>query len=51
MKVRLIPLVEEDKEKFIKDNQYAFKYGAMEESGLRDIHLLLGTLVLYFFLI
>ncbi len=36
--VKLIPLEENDKEQFIKDNQYAFKYGAIEEFGIRDEH-------------
>lgn len=34
----LIPLEESDREQFIKDNQYAFRYGALEEFGLRDNH-------------
>lgn len=37
-KVALVPLEEEDKEQFIKDNQKAFKYGATEEFGVRDEH-------------
>ena len=37
-KVELIPLTEDDKEQFIKDNQWAFKYGATEEFGKRDDH-------------
>ena len=36
--VTLIPLAEDDRERFIRDNQYAFKYGAIEEFGLRDDH-------------
>ena len=36
--VELIPLQEEDREQFIKDNQWAFKYGATEEFGMRDDH-------------
>ena len=36
--VTLIPLTSEDREQFIKDNQYAFKYGATEEFGKRDDH-------------
>ncbi len=36
--VTLVPLKREDREQFIKDNQYAFKYGAMEEFGMRDDH-------------
>jgi len=31
-------LDKEDKEQFIKDNQEAFKYGALEEFGIRDEH-------------
>ena len=37
-KVKLIPLEESDREQFIKDNQEAFNYGALEEFGLRDDH-------------
>ena len=33
-KITLTPLTEDDREQFILDNQYAFKYGAMEEFGL-----------------
>lgn len=36
--VQLRPLEIEDREQFIKDNQYAFKYGALEEFGTRDDH-------------
>ena len=36
--VTLVPLKEEDREQFIKDNQKAFKYGATEEYGMRDDH-------------
>lgn len=36
--IRLVPLSEDDREQFILDNQEAFKYGAMEEFGLRDDH-------------
>ena len=36
--VRLVPLTEDDREQFIKDNQRAFKYGATEEFGRRDDH-------------
>lgn len=32
-------LQEEDRDQFILDNQEAFRYGAMEEFGLRDDHL------------
>lgn len=34
----LAPLTEDDREQFIRDNQEAFNYGAMEEFGLRDDH-------------
>ena len=37
-KITLTPLTEDDREQFILDNQYAFKYGAMEEFGQRDDH-------------
>lgn len=36
--VRLEPLTEEDRDRFILDNQRAFKYGALEEFGRRDEH-------------
>ena len=36
--VYLIPLAEDDREQFIRDNQRAFKYGATEEFGMRDDH-------------
>ena len=36
--IELKPLVPEDREQFIKDNQEAFNYGALEEFGLRDDH-------------
>ena len=38
-KVELIPLVENEREQFILDNQWAFKHGAMIEFGERDNHL------------
>ena len=38
-KVTLIPLADFDREQFIIDNQWAFKYGAMQEFGERDDHL------------
>ena len=38
-KVTLVPLEADDREQFILDNQWAFKYGAMEEFGERDNHL------------
>ena len=34
--VSLVPLTETDREQFIKDNQEAFNYGALEEFGKRD---------------
>ena len=39
MKVTLVPLCEDDREQFILDNQWAFKYGAMIEFGMRDDHI------------
>lgn len=36
--VTLMPLEPDDREQFITDNQEAFRYGAMEEFGLRDDH-------------
>ena len=38
-KVALVPLTPDDREQFILDNQWAFKYGAIEEFGKRDDHL------------
>ena len=38
MKVELVPLEEKDRNQFILDNQEAFRYGAMEEFGMRDNH-------------
>ena len=37
--VTLVPLKDEDREQFIIDNQWAFKYGALMEFGERDNHL------------
>ena len=37
-KVQLVPLEASDREQFIKDNQEAFNYGALEEFGQRDDH-------------
>ena len=34
--ITLLPLQPEDREQFILDNQWAFKYGAQQEFGLRD---------------
>lgn len=36
--LELRPLESSDKEQFIKDNQEAFNYGALEEFGMRDNH-------------
>lgn len=38
-KVSLVSLKETDREQFILDNQWAFKYGAMLEFGMRDDHI------------
>ena len=38
-KVELLPLTADDREQFILDNQWSFKYGAMQEFGPRDDHL------------
>ena len=38
-KITLAPLAADDREQFILDNQRAFKYGALEEFGMRDDHL------------
>ena len=35
-KVNLVPLKQSDREQFILDNQWAFKYGAMLEFGERE---------------
>ena len=37
--ITLTRLTDDDREQFILDNQRAFKYGAMEEFGMRDSHL------------
>ena len=34
--VTLLPLQPDDREQFILDNQWAFKYGAQQEFGMRD---------------
>ena len=36
--IRLLPLEDSDREQFIRDNQEAFNYGALEEFGQRDDH-------------
>ena len=38
-KVTLVPLTDDDREQFILDNQWAFKYGALQEFGERDDHI------------
>ena len=38
-RVTLVPLTADDREQFILDNQWAFKYGAIEEFGKRDDHV------------
>ena len=38
-KVNLVPLSADDREQFILDNQWAFKFGAMMEFGERDNHI------------
>ena len=38
-KVTLVPLTEDDREQFILDNQWSFKYGALQEFGKRDNHI------------
>ena len=38
-KVTLVPLTADDREQFILDNQWAFKYGAMMEFYERDDHI------------
>ena len=37
--VTLVPLEADDREQFILDNQWAFKYGALQEFGERDDHM------------
>ena len=37
-RIYLAPLTPDDREQFIRDNQEAFNYGALEEFGLRDDH-------------
>ena len=39
-KVTLVPLTANDREQFIFDNQWAFKYGTMMEFGECDDHTL-----------
>lgn len=38
-KVKLLPLLSEDCEQFILDNQWAFKYGAQQEFWNRHHHV------------
>ncbi len=37
--VTLVPLTTDDREQFILDNQESFKFGAVEEFGMRDDHI------------
>ncbi len=37
--ITLTPLAADDREQFIRDNQEAFYFGAMQEFGMRDDHL------------
>lgn len=34
--VKLLPFKDNDREQFVKDNRWAFKYGSMEEFGMRN---------------
>ena len=36
--ITLVPLTTDDRNQFIRDNQEAFNYGALEEFGHRDDH-------------
>lgn len=36
--ITLTPLTADDRAQFILDNQYAFRFGALEEFGVRDEH-------------
>ena len=36
--IELLPLEQADQEQFIRDNQEAFNYGALEEFGCRNDH-------------
>ena len=38
MNVQLLPLEQSDRDQFVLDNQEAFRYGALEEFGVRDDH-------------
>lgn len=38
-KVTLVPLTVDDREQFVLDNQWAFKYGALMEFGVCDDHI------------
>lgn len=44
-KVTLVSLTAEDREQFILDNQWAFKYGALMEFGERDNHIDDGEII------
>ncbi len=38
IQVKLLPMEETDRNQFILDNQESFRYGALEEFGVRDEH-------------
>ncbi len=38
MQIKLSPLEDADRDRFVLDNQEAFRYGALEEFGVRDEH-------------
>ena len=39
IRVKLVPLVADDREQFILDNQWSFKHSALLEFGERDNHI------------
>ncbi len=43
--ITLIPLERDDRGQFIRDNQEAFNYGALEEFGRRDDHFEEGEII------
>ena len=45
--ITLDPLTPADREQFIRDNQEAFNYGALEEFGLRDDHFEEGDQIIF----
>ena len=46
-KISLKLLTDNDREWFIKNNQRSFKFGAMEEFGVRDNHFEEGDEIYY----